>query len=96
MKDLTTPAVSIAVVRDYRIVLTRAWGMADVEAGLEAGTDTLFQAASISKPVAAMAVLRAVQDGVFGLDDDINTILKSWKLIQQSQHLEKTKVTPGS
>lgn len=94
MTDFTTPAVSIAVVRDYKIVGIKAWGMADVDALLEANTDTLFQAASVSKPVAAMAVLRAVQDGVFGLDDDINTILKSWRLIQHSEHLAKTKVTP--
>jgi CubicO group peptidase (beta-lactamase class C family) len=94
MKDLTTPAISVAVVKDYQIAWAKAWGDADAEAGLHANVETLFQAASISKPVAAMGVLRAVQDGAFGLDDDINTILKSWKLIQEQEFLAKTKVTP--
>ena len=94
MKDLTTPALSIAVVKDYQIVWAKAWGDADVQAGRKANVETLFQAASISKPVAAMGVLKAVQDGAFGLDDDINSILKSWKLIQEQEFLTKTKVTP--
>lgn len=94
LEQFTTPAVSVAVVKDYQVIWAKAWGRADVDAGLVANAETLFQAASISKPVAAMGVLRAVQEGTFGLDDDINSLLKSWKLIQKAEFLEKTKVTP--
>mgnify|MGYP003693853617 CR=1 FL=1 len=56
----------------------KGFGTADVETGRPVVATTLFQAASISKPVTAMIVLRAVQDGLLSLDADITTILKSW------------------
>jgi CubicO group peptidase (beta-lactamase class C family) len=87
------PAVSVAVIRDFKIEWARAWGVKSVKSGEAATVDTLFQAASISKPVAAMASLRAVQDGRFGLDQDINTILKSWRL-PDSPYQQGAIVTP--
>ncbi|MDE2692471.1 MAG: serine hydrolase [Acidobacteriota bacterium] len=87
-------ALSVAVVEDYRLHWARAWGVADEASGTLADTETLFQAASISKPVSAMAVLRAVQDGLFDLDDDINSMLRSWQLRDDAELLAETPVTP--
>jgi len=80
MARFGVPGVSVAVISDYKIHWAKAYGIADVSSGAKVDTDTIFQAASISKPVNAMAILKAVQDGRFTLDQDINTILKSWKL----------------
>ena len=95
MDKYHVPGVSVAVIRDFQIHWARAYGVADIVTGAKVDPDTLFQAASISKPVAAMAVLRAVQDGRFGLDDDINSILKSWKL-PTGEFTKSQPVTPRS
>ena len=58
MKHYNVAAVSVAVIRDGRILWTEARGLADRETGRPATPDTLFQAGSISKPVAAAGILR--------------------------------------
>ena len=80
MEEFGVPGVSVAVIQDFKIHWAKAYGVADVETGQLVDIETMFQAASISKPVAAMGVLRAVQDGLFSLDDNINDILDSWTL----------------
>jgi len=89
MRRLHVPGLSIAVIRDFKIHWVKAYGIADVESGRPVETNTLFQAASISKPVTAMAAMRLVDEHRLSLDDDINTILKSW-------HVPGHAVTPRS
>jgi CubicO group peptidase (beta-lactamase class C family) len=80
MRKQNVPAVSIAVVRGGRIVAARAFGEADPATRRAATTETLFQAASISKPVAATAALRLVEQGRLQLDRPVNEQLTSWRL----------------
>ena len=72
-------AVSIAVIKDYKIEWVKAYGFADVSEKRVATPETLFQAASISKSINSLGILKLVQDGKLGLDDDINDYLKTWK-----------------
>jgi CubicO group peptidase (beta-lactamase class C family) len=92
MRALNVPAVSVAVFQYGRIEWTKAWGYADVEAKRKADPDSRFQAASISKPVAAVAALALVSRGRIALDDDVNNHLKSWKL-PENQFTATEKVT---
>ena len=72
-------AVSIAVIKDYKIEWVKAYGFADVSEKRIATPETLFQAASISKSINSLGILKLVQEGKLGLDDDINNYLKTWK-----------------
>ena len=92
MRDFKIPAVSVAVFQYGQIEWTRAWGFADVEARRKANPDTRFQAASISKPVAAVAALALVSRGRLSLDENVNKFLKSWKL-PENQFTSTDKVT---
>jgi len=92
MRELKVPGVSVAVFRNGRIEWTRGWGVADVDSGRKVDRETRFQAASISKPVAAATVLALVSRGRLSLDADINDHLSSWKL-PGNEHTESNAVT---
>ncbi len=57
MKQLNVPGVSIAVIHNRKIEWVRGFGVRNRD-GAPVNAETLFQAGSISKPVAAMAALR--------------------------------------
>ena len=80
MRILEVPGVSVAVIRNGKIDWAAGYGVRDETSGLPVTTETLFQAASISKPVSALAALRLAQDGLLDLDTPINELLKSYKL----------------
>lgn len=80
MEHFNVPSVSVAVIENGEIAWTRAWGVADSETGTPATTETLFQAASISKPVAALAALSLVEDGELALDRPVNETLTTWRV----------------
>ena len=91
MAALHVPGVSVAVIHDGKVEWARGFGV--TRAGGPAVTpDTLFQAASISKPVTAMAVLHLAESGKFDLDTDVNRYLKTWK-VPANTFTGTTKVT---
>lgn len=80
MERYGVPGVSVAVIHQGNIEWAKGYGVQDVETQVPVTIDTLFQAASISKPVTAAAVLRLVDAGQLDLDEDVNTTLRTWKI----------------
>ncbi|WP_405060371.1 beta-lactamase family protein [Kribbella sp. NBC_01505] len=79
-EELRVPGVSWAVIENGEITHTGTAGVRTADTSAAVEPDTLFQAASISKPVAALAMLRLVDRGMLDLDEDVNNRLKSWQV----------------
>ncbi len=92
MAHYGVPGVSIAVIKNGKIEWTKAYGVMDKESKLPVTEKTLFQAASISKPVTAYGALTLVEQKKVALEEDINTYLESWKL-PDNAFTEEKKVT---
>jgi CubicO group peptidase (beta-lactamase class C family) len=80
MEELGVPGVGIAIINDGVLEWAGGFGLSDVAQNRPVTARTMFQAASISKPVAAMAALELVERGQLGLDTDINESLLSWQV----------------
>jgi CubicO group peptidase (beta-lactamase class C family) len=67
IKDGRVPGLSFAVIRDGKVMETKALGVRDTSTGIPVDETTIFEAASLSKPVFAYAVLQLVDAGVLSL-----------------------------
>ena len=86
------PALSIAVIEDYKIAWAKGYGTIGAGSSAPVTTETLFQAGSISKPVAATGALYLVEHGKLSLDEDVNVKLKMWK-VPENEFTKEQKVT---
>ncbi|WP_172448480.1 serine hydrolase domain-containing protein [Caulobacter mirabilis] len=80
MAHWKVPGVSIAVVDDGKIVWAKGYGVLAAGEPAPVTARTRFQAASISKPVAAAGALSLVETGQLSLDGDVSKVLKTWTL----------------
>ena len=75
LKPRHLPAVSVAVVKDGRLLKAAGYGVASLELDAPATEKTVYEIGSISKQFAANAVLLLVEDGKVRLDDPISKFL---------------------
>jgi len=92
MKMYKVPAVSIAVIDNFKIDWAKGYGVTDAGGTNPVATATLFQAASISKPVTSAAALSLVEQGKLPLNEDVNRKLVSWK-VPENEFTKNEKVT---
>jgi CubicO group peptidase (beta-lactamase class C family) len=69
------PGISVAVIKDFQVVYHRGLGVRNAMTREPVGDDTVFEAASMTKPVFAYTVLRLVDRGVLDLDTPLYTYL---------------------
>lgn len=92
MAAYKVPGLSFAVINDFKIVSAQGLGVTDAGGTTPVTPRTLFQAGSISKPVATMGALALIEEGKLSLDEDVNRELKSWK-VPDNEFTKEQKVT---
>ncbi|HEV2803432.1 MAG TPA: serine hydrolase [Chthoniobacterales bacterium] len=92
MAHYKVPGVSIAVINNGAIEWAAGYGVTEAGQSPPVTAETIFQAASISKPVFAMGALSLVEKRQLDLDEDVNLKLKSWK-VPANEFTKEKKVT---
>ena len=81
------PGFSIAFVDQGEVAWAKGYGVMDAGGDESVTDETIFQAASISKPVIAMTLLHLVEAGMLDLDVDVNEVLHSWQ-VPENEHTQ--------
>src|SRR5688572_20571773 len=71
LRQLHIPGLSLAVIRNGRVIKARGYGLANVEENVPSTKDTVYEIGSITKQFTATAVMMLVEGGKLSLDDKI-------------------------
>ena len=93
MHYFDVPGLSIAVMKDYQIEWAKSYGVKEKGTNDSVTLNTLFQAASMSKPISAMIALKLEEEKKINLKQDINQQLKTWHL-PENEFTRQRAVTP--
>jgi len=92
MAQLEVRGLSIAVFDQGIIIGARGYELSDKNLSIKVDTATIFQAASMSKPVTSVGIFTLIEKKLLSLDEDINLKLHTWKL-PNNDFTVKEKVT---
>ena len=92
------PGLALAVIRQGRVTKMSSYGQASLEFSVPVTSTTIFNVASVTKTVTAVAVMKLVEAGKLNLDDSIGTYLEglpdSWREVTVRQLLSHTSGLP--
>lgn len=80
MQQTGVPGVAVAVVHNDRLVYSQGFGVRDSAGGAPVTAQTVFQVASVSKPVGASAVAAAIGKGGLRWDDPVVEHIPAFRL----------------
>ncbi len=92
MKKRQIPGLSLAIIEGGKVVKLKGYGTTERDGKVPVTPATLFQAGSVSKPVAALGALHLVEKGKLALDEDVNAKLLTWK-VPENAFMAGKKVT---
>lgn len=85
------PGASISIIENSHIKWVGTFGYKDVSNKSKMDRDTVFQVASISKPLTALGIMKLVEQGKIDLDAPIDQYVTRWKIPESSY--DKKQVT---
>lgn len=94
MAARNVPGLAFAVMENGRVVREGAYGLANVETGARVGIDSVFELASVTKPITAVSVMMLAEQKKIGLDDPVDKYLAevpaAWREITVRELLSHT------
>jgi CubicO group peptidase (beta-lactamase class C family) len=99
MQKQHIPGLSLAVVREGKVVKTKGYGLANIELNVRATPGTVYQLQSVTKSFVACGIMLLAEDGKLGLDDKITTYLsglpEAWSGVTVRHLLTHTSGIPN-
>lgn len=80
IKNTNAVGLSIAIIENYQLVWARGFGLIEQGKADSVTSQTLFQAASITKSLTATTIMKKIEEGKLSLTGDVNAHLISWKI----------------
>ena len=93
MAHYRVPGVSVAVIQDFEVLWIAQYGETRAVDGTPVVAETRFNVGSMSKAATSACILTLVEQGLLGLDDDVDQHLTSWA-IPANPYTADAPVTP--